>query len=57
MNRITRFLREESGASLAEYAILIAFVAIICVVAVSLLGGSVSKVFDTTAKQFPPTPS
>jgi pilus assembly protein Flp/PilA len=56
MKRINKFLRDENGAALAEYGLLIAFIAIVCVVAVSLLGSSVSKAFDNGAKQFPPTP-
>jgi pilus assembly protein Flp/PilA len=36
----------ERGASLVEYALLIALIAIVCVVAVSLLGGNASNKFS-----------
>ena len=34
----SRFLREDSGASLVEYVLLIALIAVVCLAAVTLLG-------------------
>jgi pilus assembly protein Flp/PilA len=42
-----RFGRTERGASLVEYALLVALIAVVCIVAVSLLGGNASKKFST----------
>ena len=42
---IRNFLAEEKGAALAEYAILLAFIAIVCIVAVTFLGTRISSRF------------
>ena len=39
---LKRFLADESGASLAEYALLVGLIAVAAVVAVTALGGSIS---------------
>ena len=44
-----RFGRTERGASLVEYALLVALIAVVCIVAVSLLGSNASRKFSTTA--------
>lgn len=40
---------EERGASLVEYALLLALIAIVCVVAVAAIGGNLSESFDSTS--------
>ena len=45
-NRLARQIREERGASLVEYALLLALIAVVCIVAVSLLGTSTSHKFS-----------
>ena len=42
-----RFGRTERGASLVEYALLVALIAVVCIVAVSLLGSNASKKFSS----------
>ena len=44
-----RFGRTERGASLVEYALLVALIAIVCIVAVTVLGGNASKKFSSDA--------
>ena len=45
----TRFdVRNERGANLVEYLLLLAFIAIIVLVAVKTLGGTVSSKFSST---------
>ena len=44
-----RFGRTERGASLVEYALLVALIAVVCIVAVSLLGSNASHKFSTIA--------
>ena len=39
------FLLNDEGAALAEYAILIAFIAIVCIVAVTFFGTAISAKF------------
>lgn len=43
------FWNDESGQDLAEYALLIALIAIVVIAAVELLGGNISTVFDKIA--------
>ena len=41
-----RFGDTERGASLVEYALLVALIAVVCIAAVSILGGNASKKFS-----------
>ena len=41
-----RFGKDEEGASLVEYALLVALIAIVCIVAISFLGGKASTKFS-----------
>jgi pilus assembly protein Flp/PilA len=41
--------KTERGASLVEYALLVALIAVVCIAAVTTLGSSASKKFSTTA--------
>ena len=40
---------EERGASLVEYALLVSLIAVVCIVAVRVLGQKVSQRFSSTA--------
>jgi pilus assembly protein Flp/PilA len=42
---IKRLVQEDEGAVMLEYAIMVAFIAAVCVAAVTLLGGSVRDLF------------
>ena len=42
-----RFGRDERGASLVEYALLVALIAVVCLVAIAFLGRSASTRFST----------
>jgi len=42
-----RFADDERGASLVEYALLVALIAVVCIVAVSFLGTSAKSKFTT----------
>ena len=42
----TRFHRGEDGASLVEYALLVALIAIVCIAAISFVGTSASTKFS-----------
>ncbi|MGK2962497.1 MAG: Flp family type IVb pilin [Gemmatimonadaceae bacterium] len=46
MKSIKKFLHEEEGAALAEYGILIAFIAIAAIVAVTFFGNTIKKKFS-----------
>ena len=40
---------EERGASLVEYALLVALIAVVCIAAITLLGGNAATKFSTVA--------
>jgi len=42
----TRFATTERGAALVEYALLLALIAVVCIVALTTLGGQASSKFD-----------
>ena len=45
----TQFARDEEGASLAEYGLLLALIAVVCVSAIALVGTNISKMFSTVS--------
>jgi len=47
----TKFVRDEEGASLVEYGLLLSLVAVVCIAAVSLLGTSISNMLSNLAGQ------
>lgn len=42
-------IRSDRGASLVEYALLVALIAVVCIAAVTLLGQSASSKFSSVA--------
>ncbi len=42
-------IRDEEGASLVEYVLMVALIAVVCIAAVTLLGQAASTKFMTTA--------
>lgn len=44
-----KFLIEDDGAALAEYGILVAFIAIVAIVAVTFFGSKISEKFSAMA--------
>jgi Flp pilus assembly pilin Flp len=49
---VRRFVVDEGGAALAEYGILIAFIAIVAIVAVTFFGSKISEKFSALASSF-----
>lgn len=45
MELIRRFVREEEGQGLVEYALIIGLIAIVAIAALTVSGGSISKIF------------
>ena len=41
---------DEKGASLVEYALLVALIAVVCIAAVTLLGNNASSKFDSVGQ-------
>jgi pilus assembly protein Flp/PilA len=42
-------IKSDKGASLVEYALLVALIAVVCIAAVTLLGKNASKKFSSVA--------
>ena len=49
---VAKFSSDERGASMIEYGLLLAFIAVICVIAVKALGENVSARFSSTSASF-----
>jgi pilus assembly protein Flp/PilA len=43
------FIRNEAGATLAEYGLLLALIAVVCIAAITLLGTQISSMFTSIA--------
>lgn len=48
-NMILKFARDEEGATMVEYGLLIALIAVVAIVAVRTLGTNISTLFNTVA--------
>jgi pilus assembly protein Flp/PilA len=53
INRIRKIVREESGQDLIEYAMLVALIALGCVIAVTAAGNKVTDVFNAIVAAIP----
>ncbi len=51
-----RISRNERGASLVEYALLVALIAVVCIVAVTMLGGNLANNYSVNASKVAATP-
>jgi pilus assembly protein Flp/PilA len=49
LKSVKRFLQSESGPTAVEYAVMLALIIIVCLVAISSVGTSTSTVFSNTA--------
>ncbi len=48
---LSRFVREEAGASMVEYGLLLALIAVVAMAAVQAVGGKVSGTFSGVDSQ------
>jgi pilus assembly protein Flp/PilA len=49
MNLISRFVRDESGATAIEYGLIAALIAVVIITAVKLVGTNLTNTFNTVA--------
>lgn len=49
---VTKFVKDEEGAALAEYGILVAFIAIVAITAITFFGTKISTKFSALANSF-----
>jgi pilus assembly protein Flp/PilA len=48
LNHIRRFIREDEGATMVEYALMVALIAVVSIAVVAALGTGVWNAFDQT---------
>lgn len=48
-----RFFKDEEGVTAIEYALIAALIAVVIIVTVTILGGSLSNLFSDTASKLP----
>jgi pilus assembly protein Flp/PilA len=51
-NAVRTFIEKDEGAALAEYGILVAFIAIVAIVAVTFFGSKISAKFSQLANSY-----
>jgi pilus assembly protein Flp/PilA len=53
---IKRFVREEEGATMVEYGLMVALIAIVCILVVAAVGTELGGIFDDTQKELKDAP-
>lgn len=51
MNVLSRLFRDDAGATMVEYAVMLAFIAAVCIIMVSTLGGKTGSEFSSFNSQ------
>jgi pilus assembly protein Flp/PilA len=54
LERIQELWCDEEGATMVEYALMVALIAVVCILAVTALGGNARDTFQKAADQLPP---
>jgi pilus assembly protein Flp/PilA len=49
MEKIGNFFKDECGAAMVEYGLLVALIAVVCIIAVTTLGSSLSAKFQAVS--------
>ena len=49
IKKLKNFFKDEEGASMVEYGLLVALIAIVCIVAITAVGTNLNTVFTTVA--------
>ena len=52
MDKLLSFIKDDEGATMVEYALMITFIALVCVLSVTYLGTAVKKSFDDITGAF-----
>ncbi len=53
MDKLFKFFRDEEGATVPEYAIMVALIAVVVILAVSVLGQKASQTFECVQEKLP----
>jgi len=51
LNLIKRFVKEEEGATMVEYGVMVALIAAVCIVVVAAIGVKIDAAFDVVDGQ------
>ncbi|CAN5295171.1 hypothetical protein BH11PLA2_BH11PLA2_28730 [soil metagenome] len=54
---VTKFLRSEDGPTAVEYAVMLALIVVVCIVAITALGSNASSTFSSVSVSTKPTAS
>lgn len=57
MNTISRFLRDESGATAIEYGLIAALISVVIIVTITAVGGKLKDAFQSVADGLTPPPA
>jgi pilus assembly protein Flp/PilA len=53
LQKMINFLKDEEGATMVEYALMVALIAIVCILAVTAVGTNARDTFDRVATEMP----
>ena len=53
IKKLMNFFKDEEGASMVEYGLLVALIAIVCITMVALLGTNLNTLFSNAATHLP----
>jgi pilus assembly protein Flp/PilA len=53
MKKLINFFKDDEGATMPEYALMIALIAVVCITAVTAIGTKASALFTSVANQMP----
>jgi pilus assembly protein Flp/PilA len=56
-NAVVRFVKHEDGPTAVEYAVMLALIIVVCIVAITALGTNANKTFTTTSNAIAGTAS
>ena len=54
MEKIKRLFKDEEGATMVEYALMLALIAVVCILVVTAVGKKTGGVFDSAQKELGP---
>jgi pilus assembly protein Flp/PilA len=53
IKKLMNFFKDEEGATMVEYGLMVALIAVVCIVAVTLIGTNLNIVFNNVATALP----
>jgi pilus assembly protein Flp/PilA len=50
---VNNFVRDEEGATMIEYGLMVALIAVVCIAVIGTLGGNLSEMFEAVGEKVP----